>query len=60
VDSHDALLMGAVGAAVIDSLRLDPMADDFAATVGAAWGERVDCALEAVEDMRPAKHYHLK
>src|SRR5437667_9182507 len=44
-----ARLLGAVVAAVKCTLRLQPVADDAAAAVLAAWGEFLDGTLEAVE-----------
>src|SRR5215210_7727485 len=47
-------------AAVKGAIGLDPMSDDFAATVAADRGQFVDRALEAIEDVRHACRDDLK
>jgi hypothetical protein len=45
------MVPGAVSATIEDVLRLDAVADDLAAAMGALGGELVNGALETVEDM---------
>src|SRR4051812_29839184 len=52
--------VGAVRAAVEGAVRLDAVADDLAAAVGADGRELVDRALEAVEGVRLARRHDLK
>ena len=47
-----ALFMGAVGATVKTATGLDAVPDDFASTMLALGGQRVDGAFEAIEIMR--------
>src|SRR6185369_15474366 len=53
-------MLGAVDTAEDPAVRLDPMADHAAAAVLALGSERVDRALEAVEDVRGALFHHLE
>jgi hypothetical protein len=42
------------------AVRFDAVADDTATAVRANWRERVDCALEAVEDVALSAHDYFK
>jgi hypothetical protein len=42
------------------SVRFDTVADDTAVAVGANRRQRVDCALEAIEDVTLSAHDHFK
>jgi hypothetical protein len=52
VNSDDARLLRAVGAAIKGALRFDAMADNSALAVRAGRCERMNCALEAIENVR--------
>src|SRR5215218_4312922 len=56
----DALLLGAVGAAENGAVRLDAVADDPTPAMRTGRRERVDRALEAVEDVRGTLCLHLE
>jgi hypothetical protein len=51
VNSDDARLLRAVGAAIEGALRFDAMADDPALTVRTRRRERMNCAFEAIENV---------
>src|SRR5262245_45069573 len=55
LEAGNALLLGAVGAAVERAGSLDPVADHPAPAMGTGRGQGVDGALEAVEGVRPAR-----
>jgi hypothetical protein len=42
------------------AVRFDAVADDSAIAVRANWRQRVDCALEAVEDVTLSAHEYFK
>jgi hypothetical protein len=52
VNSDDARLLRAVGAAIKGALRFDAMADDPALAVRTRRRERMNGALEAIENVR--------
>jgi hypothetical protein len=52
INSHDASRLGAVGAAVEGSFRLDPVPHNPTAAMGARGRKRMDRAFEAVKGMR--------
>jgi hypothetical protein len=62
VVSHfgDSGFARATGATIKRFVRLDAMPDDFAPTVIANRRQRMDRALEAVENMLPARRDHLE
>src|SRR5690606_6650160 len=53
-------MAGAMRAAEHAAVRLDPVADDGAVAMAAAWRHHADRALEAVEGLRPARHRDLE
>src|SRR5688572_4647729 len=60
VDSLDARLFSAMGAAVELAAALDAMADDLASAVRAGRSQSVDGALKCVERMRSPGHRNLE
>jgi hypothetical protein len=56
----DSRLSGTICAAIESTSRFDAVTNDFAATMGAARGERVNRAFKTVEHMRAAAHPHLE
>ena len=56
----DATLARAMRATVERSVRLDPMADDFAAAVVTGGGELVNRAFETIECVRRAVANHVE
>ena len=55
-----AFLVCAVDATVKVVIGLDPMADDFAATMGTLRGHGLNCTLEAIKNMRFARCSNLE
>jgi len=56
----DPMLTGAVGTAIKDALRLHPVTDDPAATMGTGWGQGMDRAFETIKDMGFAVDPHFE
>ena len=55
----DALLMRAIGAAIIAPTSFDTVTDDLASAMFAFRGQRVDGAFKAIEIMRCSRDKHL-
>ena len=58
--AFDALMLGAMDAAIDRVVVLHAMADNAAVAMRADGGERGDGAFKAVEHVRPTSHEHLK
>jgi hypothetical protein len=56
----DTFLAGAMGTAVERAVSFDPMSNNAAATVIAAWSQGMNSALKAIKGVRFAPHIHGK